>query len=1272
MPMKRIYTISLSLAVLLLALSNTYAQTITSTLTGGNWETASTWVGGSVPGASNDVVIAGIVSVTNSSSTCRSLTVNSGATLQNGGGLGWVTFVVRGDITNNGTIRDNPAGNTLCLDLRGDISNAGEWRNSNTYVATKQVQHISMAVGTKFEREFAIRDGNGAVDTNGSLIATSDLVFANRFDLHWRTIDLAGHKLSLLAAANMAWGTILNASDIYCRDSSYFYNTIVAGTITTLHGVVRIDAAVSFVANIVNQDTMQHTGGLGWVTPVFYGDLTNNGLIRDNPITHWQLALDLRGDVINNGTWSPASTYLATTRLQHISATAGKPFQNDVTIRDGNGRVDTNGSLVAGSDLTFTGTVNLNWRWIDMTGHALTLDKHGHVSWGTIQNVPTIYCRDSSAFYNTIVKSDVVLRGTAHIDGAVTFLGDVVVVDTMQHWGGLGWVTPEIHGSFTNNGLVRNNPENNWGLALRVWKDVTNNGIWTAQQIIMDGTARRTVLLRNATGTRVSVAGKKVALVNDNVVPTLEMGAGAICYVASEATLLIEDGTTNYGWNGVDNLGCISIPKKTVAGTTRYEAYYASVYFPDGAAMPDSVIVQSFGRQTPKAFGNAVERWFRIRTQPSTDYPLRYLDISYGQMDLNGNAERDLRLYRSTDNGATWIMIENAKLLYIDSSSNYLRYQGVPCSGDYVLASGDMVPVPSRANIRVSIVGNGDLRVGAPNRLLVHLYNNSDAVSGDLFVTLESNEKIRFVKLEDEVDGVMRTLGVDEFAYDSSDQSILLLANSLGAREERDLTFYATPISASSISSKHDKPQIIWFIAAAAVYIAGAVITDYITDRAVQACFDAWMPANASASDKALAAADIKAALKEGAKMAPISTGKKLAEDGATKILANKGLKHLLWPAKLGYNILSCIENTVKGLQCYQGQTMIKDVFTHVECNGSQKEVRPVVSKDPNHKSGPFGIGPNGFVASTARSEYMIEFENAPSAEAAAYKIVVIDTLSENFDPATVTFGRMSHAFTPTREGRILRWEITGIDLPANKVPPEGEGWLTFSVMPKSGLPTGTQLANRASITFDLNAPILTNTYINTLDFAPPITTMAPMPSHTPDTLVTIRWTSIDPTGGSGYESAEIFMAVDAAQYHSVAVQNSDSARMILPLGHTYSFYALAKDAVGNLEMVRPTPVSVRVTSAVADHSSAAFWLRQPYPNPSNGSIDIEYSLPQTGYVRVSVVDVLGHDAIVTRILRAEGFYQDRLSTELLPAGTYFVRIQQGSEVRSQKFVIER
>jgi hypothetical protein len=135
----KIFTIVLAFV---LALSITaFGQTITSTTTGGNWNAGGTWVGGVVPGASNDVIIAdgatvtinaavSVASVTVGQGTsgiltfdgvaARAVTVSGNVTISAGGtfitqtiGTFTNTLSIGGDLTNNGTFDMSQAGTTL-------------------------------------------------------------------------------------------------------------------------------------------------------------------------------------------------------------------------------------------------------------------------------------------------------------------------------------------------------------------------------------------------------------------------------------------------------------------------------------------------------------------------------------------------------------------------------------------------------------------------------------------------------------------------------------------------------------------------------------------------------------------------------------------------------------------------------------------------------------------------------------------------------------------------------------------------------------------------------------------------------------------------------------------------------------------------------------------------------------------------------------------------------------------------------------------------------
>jgi len=83
------------------------------------------------------------------------------------------------------------------------------------------------------------------------------------------------------------------------------------------------------------------------------------------------------------------------------------------------------------------------------------------------------------------------------------------------------------------------------------------------------------------------------------------------------------------------------------------------------------------------------------------------------------------------------------------------------------------------------------------------------------------------------------------------------------------------------------------------------------------------------------------------------------------------------------------------------------------------------------------------------------------------------------------------------------------------------------------------------------------------------------------------------------------------------------------------------------------------------------FALGQNYPNPFNPSTNIKYSIPQSGFVKLSVYNLIGEE--VSLLVNEEvdaGFYEVTFDASNLPSGTYFYRLQTGNTVQTKKMVL--
>lgn len=136
-----------------------------------------------------------------------------------------------------------------------------------------------------------------------------------------------------------------------------------------------------------------------------------------------------------------------------------------------------------------------------------------------------------------------------------------------------------------------------------------------------------------------------------------------------------------------------------------------------------------------------------------------------------------------------------------------------------------------------------------------------------------------------------------------------------------------------------------------------------------------------------------------------------------------------------------------------------------------------VASFDPNDKTGlPLGYGNAHFIEANTDLEYTIRFQNTGTA--AAHFVVVRDTLSEKLDPMSIRPGAASHPFSWKMEGNgFVSFRFDDINLPdSNANEAASHGFVSFKISQKPNLPDGTLIENRASIYFDYNGAVQTNT----------------------------------------------------------------------------------------------------------------------------------------------------------------------------------------------------
>jgi hypothetical protein len=137
-----------------------------------------------------------------------------------------------------------------------------------------------------------------------------------------------------------------------------------------------------------------------------------------------------------------------------------------------------------------------------------------------------------------------------------------------------------------------------------------------------------------------------------------------------------------------------------------------------------------------------------------------------------------------------------------------------------------------------------------------------------------------------------------------------------------------------------------------------------------------------------------------------------------------------------------------------------------------------VNSYDPNDKT----AYPGGDI-DTAQEwiNYTIRFQNTGNAP--AQHIYVMDTLDSDIDVSTFKLLAYSHDnITQVLPGGIIKFNFPNINLPDSfSNEPLSHGYVQYKVKLKDNLPIGTTISNTAFIYFDFNAPVVTNTAVNTI-----------------------------------------------------------------------------------------------------------------------------------------------------------------------------------------------
>ena len=276
---------------------------------------------------------------------------------------------------------------------------------------------------------------------------------------------------------------------------------------------------------------------------------------------------------------------------------------------------------------------------------------------------------------------------------------------------------------------------------------------------------------------------------------------------------------------------------------------------------------------------------------------------------------------------------------------------------------------------------------------------------------------------------------------------------------------------------------------------------------------------------------------------------------------------------------------------------------------------------DPNELDGPDGYGDDHFVSTADRMPYTILFENDPDfATAPASRVEVTYPIPPQQNISSVRlgdfgFGSFTFAVPNNTTAYTKRLDVSdslgvwvdvtaGIDMannqifwyfqsvdPATGFEPSsaqlgfllvndslhhGEGYVTFSVLPKNNQASGDTVSAEASIIFDENTAIATNVWKNTFDAVPPTSHLTAHTVAADSMVCDFTFTATDDPAGSGVDNVELMVSVNDGVYTTVGYYDpADTVRYTMSDGNLYRFISRATDHVGNQEVIKTEPDTV-------------------------------------------------------------------------------------------------
>lgn len=295
---------------------------------------------------------------------------------------------------------------------------------------------------------------------------------------------------------------------------------------------------------------------------------------------------------------------------------------------------------------------------------------------------------------------------------------------------------------------------------------------------------------------------------------------------------------------------------------------------------------------------------------------------------------------------------------------------------------------------------------------------------------------------------------------------------------------------------------------------------------------------------------------------------------------------------------------------------------------------------------------------------YLIRFQNTGTDT--AFTVVIRDTLEARLDVSSFEMIAASHDYNLSiLNGNQLAWTFNNINLADSNVnEPASHGYVQFRIRPFPTLAPGDTIKNSASIYFDYNLPVLTNTEKTTLVIpgALPVKLLN-FSAVRKGSLNEIVWQTAEEQQVERFTIERSLNRLDYVAIGSVKAKG-------IPASYTFSETAPVVPIVYYRLKVVDTDGSIQYSPVVALRGNSAF-SATIFPNPITGDASIEINTASAHALQWSIRDMEGRLRKTGALQLNTGTSIRSLPTAALEPGMFIISLK-GKDAEQNIMIIKK